>query len=100
MKQEPAASGCAHAPETHTSLVQAIASGAQALPSLAAVTAHPPAPSHADADWHSVGAQVYALPAHAPPVHTSFFVQPFPSSQEPPFGVAVHADWLDAGWQL
>jgi hypothetical protein len=37
---------------------------------------------------------VYAVPAHTPPLHASFFVQAWPSSQELPSSLVDHSVWL------
>ena len=88
MKQLPAATGCAQAPERQISLVQAMLSEEHAVASALFVTVHPPTPSHVDAAWHSAGVQAYAVPPHAPLVHLSFFEQATPSSQLVPLGAA------------
>jgi hypothetical protein len=41
--------------------------------------------------------QVYAVPPHAPAVHTSFFVQALPSLHAVPLLFGLHAVWLVAG---
>jgi hypothetical protein len=47
-----------------------------------------PSPLQASAVQSSPSLQVYAVPAHAPALHTSFFVQEFPSLQEVPSALA------------
>jgi len=62
----------------------------QELPSLHCVvsglfvTVQPPLPSHADADWHMLGVQLYMLPTQAPFLHMSPDVQVWPSLQPTP----------------
>src|SRR4051812_23383671 len=85
MKQLPAATGWVHAPDVQTSVVHPMPSDVHAVASGLFVMAQPPDPSQMDAASHSVGAQAYVVPWHVPLVQTSFFVQPWPSSQDVPF---------------
>src|SRR5437588_275321 len=75
-------------PPAHTSLVVHATPSLQAVPSALPAKLHVPSPLHVPACWHCVGAaQVYAVPPHTPPVHTSVFVQATPSLQTVPFAL-------------
>ena len=70
------------------SFVHEMLSVVHAAPSAFGAVVQPPAPSHADDVWQSVGVQVYPLPPQEPAVHASLFVHALPSSHEVPFAFA------------
>ncbi len=51
---------------------------------------HPPEPSQASSVHELPSSQLYAVPPHDPPLHTSANVQALPSLQDAVFGVKVH----------
>ena len=59
-----------------------------------------PSPVHISLVQARPSSQVYAVPLHEPVVHTSFFVQAFPSSHDVPVGARLQALWLELGLQI
>src|SRR5580704_17799608 len=80
-----ATAGCVQLPApSQTSAVQGLPSSAHELPGAVSTTMQPPFPLHVEDVSQLVAVQVYAVPVHVPPVHTSLDVQALPSLQAVP----------------
>src|SRR5207244_13195120 len=79
-----------HVPPVQTSFFVHSVPSLHAVPSDLSAYEQVPSPLQVPASWHwSGGAQVKAVPAHVPPVQTSFCVHAVPSLQVVPSGLSA-----------
>ena len=77
-------------PAVQTSFLVHAVPSSHAVPSDLSAYEQVPSPLQVPASWHwSGGAQVKAVPAHVPPVQTSFCVHAVPSLQVVPSGLSA-----------
>src|SRR2546428_464649 len=75
-------------PPVHTSAFVHALPSLQAVPFAWVAKLHVPSPLQVPACWHGPGAaQLYAVPAQTPPVHTSVFVHALPSLHAVPLAL-------------